>query len=185
MTLVRTSLLLLALSVVAMTTPRTAVAGPFTDDLSKCLVTKSTPADKVVLVQWIFSVVTLHPSVAEIATVSDAKREAAARKAAALFEVLLTDRCLAEAQQAVKFEGSAAFAASFKVLGEIAATGLFSDPKVGAGSEKMASYIDSAKLDAAFAGVVAPAAPATPAAPAAPAAASAAPTAAPATPAKQ
>ncbi len=151
MTIARLPLLLIVLSVAAVATPRIAVAGPFTDDLSKCLVSKTSPEDKTALVQWIFTVIALHPSVADIAKVPDAKREAATRKAAALFEVLVTDRCLAQAQQAIKFEGTSAFEASFKVLGEIAAGGLFADPAVAAGSAQMASYLDEKKIAAAFA----------------------------------
>ena len=130
--------------------PRVATAGPFIDDLSRCLVTKSTEADKMVLVQWIFSMIALHPGVASMSEISDAQREELSRKGGKLFEVLVTDRCKAEAQLAVKHEGAKAFEASFKVLGEIAAGGLFADPSVAAGSEKLASYIDEKKLAEVF-----------------------------------
>ena len=132
--------------------PTPAVAGPFTDDLSKCLVSKTTPDDKIVLVRWIFATMALNPSVGEMASVSEVKRVDVTKQAAALFETLLTDRCLPEAQKASKYEGSTAFEASFRVLGEIAAAGLFSDPKVREASSQIAKYLDGKKLESAFGG---------------------------------
>jgi hypothetical protein len=140
--------------------PRVAIAGPFIDDLSRCLVNKSSDQDKTVLMQWMFSAMALHPSVASMAKVSDAQREELSKKAAGLFQVLLTERCKPEAQLAVKNEGSDAFSASFKVLGEIAGTGLFSDPAVTAGAEKLGTYLDDKKLKDTFQAPAAAAAPA-------------------------
>jgi len=46
---------------VLLCTSRFAAAGPFADDMAKCLVNSTSPADRTLLVKWIFSVIALHP----------------------------------------------------------------------------------------------------------------------------
>lgn len=153
----------LVLAAASAAAPSPAHAGPFTDELSKCLVEKTTTQDKSLLVQWIFSMMAMHPDVQGLASVPVAKREDVSRRTGKLFEDLLVVRCKPEAQKAVQYEGQGVFAASFEVLGKIAAGGLFSDPTVAKESAKLGQYVDQKKLEATFA----PTAAAAPAAPAA------------------
>ncbi len=127
-----------------------AFAGPFTDDLSKCLVSQTTLNDKEVLVRWIFSTMALHPTVSGMASVKEQDRVQYTKDVAALFERLLTNTCMVEAQKAVKFEGITAFETSFKIFGELAMTDLMADPKVSKSTSEIASYLDAAKLKAVF-----------------------------------
>jgi hypothetical protein len=53
-----------------------AQAGVYTDDLSQCLVKSSNGADRLVLVQWIFSALSLHPAVQPLASVTSEQRDA-------------------------------------------------------------------------------------------------------------
>jgi hypothetical protein len=108
-------------------------AGPYTDDLSKCLVRSTSAADKSVLVQWIFATMALHPDVKWLTSASGAQRADLNKKAGALFQRLLTGSCLSEARQALQFEGQSALEASFSVLGQVAARELFTNPEVAAG----------------------------------------------------
>src|SRR5690348_9773307 len=94
-----------------------AQAGVYTDDLSKCLVKSSNRADRSVLVQWIFSGLSLHPAVQPFVSITEEQRDAFNEKAAALLSRLLVDDCRKEAIVALKYEGTAAFDASFQVLG--------------------------------------------------------------------
>ncbi|WP_242108647.1 hypothetical protein [Luteimonas aquatica] len=130
--------------------PRTAEAGIYSDDLAKCLVARTSDDEKMSLAKWIFSVISAHPGVASIATVDDASREAASRDTAAIFEKLLTESCKEQTTLAMKYEGTAALKASFKVLGEIAMTSLLTEPKVAAESQGFVKFMDEAKLKTVF-----------------------------------
>ena len=125
-------------------------AGPYTDELSKCLVRSTTDADKTLLVQWMFAMVTLHPQVKSMTAISDAERTEIVRKTAGIFERLLTVSCQSEAQQALKYEGNSAFEASFGVLGQVAARELFSSPQVTTGVAGLEKYIDAEKVKKAM-----------------------------------
>jgi len=127
-----------------------ALAGPFGDDLAKCLVRSTSEADKRLLVKWIFGTVVLHPEVAAMAKVDDAVRAELVRGTARLFERLLTESCRNEAQLAVKNEGSSAIASGFQVLGQVAARELFSNPKVAESMRELGDQLDKKKLSDAF-----------------------------------
>jgi hypothetical protein len=138
----RISLLLAALLLSAQ-----AVAGPFTDDMSKCLVNNTSQQDKTDLVRWIFSLMARHPDVADLAAVAPEKRDDLNRKAGLLFQRLLTDTCKAQTQAALRSEGQVALFTSFQALGGAATVGLMSHPQVSAGSQELLKYLDFKKLD--------------------------------------
>lgn len=124
-----------------------AVAGPYSDELAKCLVKSTTEADKNYLVKWIFAAAALHPAVKPIASVTDEQREELTRNAAKLFERLIGESCRSETQDALKYEGPSTLQASFMVLGQVAARGLFSDPGVARGMADLGKHIDKKKLE--------------------------------------
>lgn len=123
-----------------------AAAGPYADDLSKCLVRSTGEEDKRALVKWIFSAVALHPDVADIAKVTPEQRNDMTRTTAKLFEKLLTESCRSEVRQAVQYEGSQTIGASFQILGQVAARELFSNPNVSAHMAELAKHIDHKKM---------------------------------------
>lgn len=127
-----------------------AHAGVYGDDLAKCLVEKTSDGDKVLLAQWIYTVLSVHPSAASIGAVSAADRTDVAKKAGVVFEALLTDSCREQTTKAVKYEGVEAIGSSFKVLGGIATNTLMSDPAVAAESQNFIQYVDEAKIKAVF-----------------------------------
>lgn len=128
----------------------TAQAGPYSDDLAKCLVESTTTADKNALVKWMFATAALHPAVRSIASVTDAERAEITRSAAQLFETLLTVSCRSQAQQAVKYEGAVAVQTGFQMLGQVAARELFADPGVTQGLGELEKYVDSRKIEQAL-----------------------------------
>ena len=138
-------LLAAALSAAAVSTP--AFAGPYADDLAKCLVSSTTSDDKAALVKWIFAVAALHPAVAPLAQISDQEREGLSRNGAALFQRLMTETCRAQTQQALQYEGPSTIEYSFGVLGQVAMRELFSNPKVAQGLAQLGSYFDKSKLE--------------------------------------
>lgn len=123
-----------------------AIAGPYSDDLSKCLVRSTGDAEKRTLVKWIFAAVALHPEVADISSVTPAQRTEMTRDTAKIFEKLLTNSCRAEVQQAVQYEGPQTIGSSFQVLGQVAARELFSNPSVAANMADLGKYIDQKRI---------------------------------------
>jgi hypothetical protein len=109
-----------------------AFAGPYTDDLSKCLVASTTQADRVALARWIFISFAAHPSVAPISSVKPADIESANAEIGSLFMKLLTDSCREKTKMAIKYEGPAAIQFSFQTLGQVAGMELASNASVQA-----------------------------------------------------
>jgi hypothetical protein len=51
-----------------------AFAGPYTDDLSKCLVKATSADDQIIFMQWMFSAISLHPTVSGLTTITAEQR---------------------------------------------------------------------------------------------------------------
>ncbi|MGS1118769.1 hypothetical protein [Rhodanobacter sp. UC4436_H3] len=128
--------------------PRPASAGVYTDDLSKCLVSRTTSEQKAVLVNWMFSAMSLNPAVSRYVSIPAAQRKQFNIDMAQLFETLLTVTCKKEMQAAVKYEGSGAVGAAFNMLGQVAGRELFSNPEVAKGMADLEQYMDQDKLKA-------------------------------------
>jgi len=132
--------------------PRPALAGPYTDDLSKCLVSQTTEQDKATLMTWIFSAISLNPNISKLANITPAQRHQINADMARLFETLMTERCRAESMQAYKYEGSTAIESGFTVLGQVAGRELFNSPDVTKGMSELDSLIDKKKMQSVFGG---------------------------------
>jgi hypothetical protein len=140
--LVRSFALTACLGLQALATAPAFAAGPYADELSKCLVRSTTSTDKTLLVQWMFATAALHPDVKWLATVSDSQRAELNKKTARLFEGLLTSSCLAETREALKYEGGGTIESSFNVLGQVAARELFANPSVAKGLAELGKFFD-------------------------------------------
>ena len=136
------------LIVLSSTLPKSADAGPYADDMAKCLVKSASSEDRTVLVKWIFSVIALHPDLAPMTTISAAQRAGITKDAGALFQRLLVESCRSETQQAIQNEGTQTIAYAFQVLGQVATRGLFTDPHVAEGMQSLAKTIDEGKIKA-------------------------------------
>lgn len=124
-----------------------AHAGPYSDEMAKCLVASTSEADKNFLVKWMFAAAALHPAVKSISSVTDAQRNELNVKTAKLFERLLTESCKKQVQTAIKYEGQSTIESAFQVLGQVAARGLFSDPSVNGFIAQLGNHIDKQKLE--------------------------------------
>lgn len=143
---------LLALAALSCLFVPAAQAGPFADDMSKCLLTSTSPTDREDLVRWIFAAAAAHPAVSTVVTVNEEHRASASRTVANLFVRLLTEDCLQQVRTAVEMEGEGTIEQSFQVLGELAGRELFDSPEVGAVVARLETYLDAGKLNAAFGG---------------------------------
>lgn len=124
-----------------------AFAGPYSDEMAKCLVSSTSEDDKNYLVKWMFAAAAMHPAVKSISSISDAQRNELNMKTAKLFEKLLTESCKTQLQTAIKYEGPSTIESAFQVLGQVAARGLFSDPSVNGFIAQLGNHIDKQKLE--------------------------------------
>jgi hypothetical protein len=131
---------------VLLATSHTAFAGPYTDDLSKCLVASTSQSDRVALARWIFISFSAHPGVAPISAVKPADVDAANAQAGQLFMKLLTESCRDKAKVAIRYEGTVAIQLSFQTLGQVAGVELASDPRVQARMSGMLKSLDENKI---------------------------------------
>jgi hypothetical protein len=135
-----------AIGLIALSSP--AFAGLYTDDLSRCLVEKTTKEDKTALVQWIFVAMAQHPSVSSLQKVTADDVKLYNRKAGELFTRLLTETCVETSKKAIKYEGASAIQGAFQVLGQAAAGELFVHPDVTKIMSGLEEFLDSKKLEA-------------------------------------
>lgn len=136
----------------AATLPLSAQAGPKAEALGACLGDSTTGKDRKDLARWIFVAMSAHPDIKPLSNVPDATRTEADAGVAQLLTQLLTERCRAQAREAVQQEGSAGIVTAFQKLGELAMKELMSNPNVGAAMSGFERHIDRAKLDAALSG---------------------------------
>lgn len=127
-----------------------ADAGPYQDDLSKCLVSSTSKDDRIDLVRWMFAAMGTHPAVKTLAAVTPQQVDAANQSVAKLFNRLLTKDCMDQTQKALQYEGRATVELSFQLLGQVAARELFTDPAVMTAMKGLTKYFDEKQLAAVF-----------------------------------
>ena len=135
-----------AMFLLAMAISTSAQAGPYSDDLARCLVQSTTSKDRVDLVEWLFAAASFHPAVSGFATVTQDQLDSSNKAMAELIVNLLTESCREETSLAVQYEGEQTIAASFEILGQVAGQELFSNPSVAEAMSGMEQYVDAEKL---------------------------------------
>jgi len=139
------SKLLLAGLVIVLPISNPAFADSYSDAMATCLADSTTGKDRKDLARWMFAIMTLHPEVANIATISTEDREAAHKTAGLLLNRLLLDNCKKEFVASVKNDSDAT-KASFEALGRMAMQELMVDPNVAKGMTNFIKYIDLQSL---------------------------------------
>ena len=134
------------LAVFTCSAPERVAAGPYADDMAKCLVKSASPEDRTLLVKWIFSAISLHPDLASMSAISTQQRDALTKSAGALFQRLLLESCQSETQQAVQNEGPQTIQYAFQILGQVATRGLMTDPHVLEGMKSLGKGLDEERL---------------------------------------
>jgi hypothetical protein len=123
-------------------------AGPYSDDLAKCMVKSSTPADRAEFVRFLFSAMAQHPDVASMAKISPQQMEATLKGTGELIQRLLLQSCRSEAQQAIHFEGMQSIFFGFQFYGQAMAAELLGNPIVAAKLKDLNNYLDADKFKA-------------------------------------
>jgi hypothetical protein len=126
------------------------VAGPYADDLSKCLVEQTSENDRTSLVRWMYVAATRHPAVQKISVVTDKQLDDANRQMADLMSRLLTESCLEATKKSVKYEGEQTIGTACELLGQVAATELLGHADVVSAMSSLQEYFDQEALDAAL-----------------------------------
>jgi len=134
------------LLMLAATCGASAHAGTAGKELSECLKTSATPDDRRILVQWIFSAMSVHPDLQAMTRLDAPQRARLETQAAAIFERLIAVDCTVPARQTIVAEGSEGFGNAFETLGELAMGGVVENPDVRAGMSRLAEQIDSARI---------------------------------------
>jgi hypothetical protein len=114
-----------------------AQAGPYADELSKCLVKSTTADDQLAFIQWMFSAMSLHPAISNLSSITPDQRDGFNKKATALLVRLMAVDCRQQAVEALKYEGTTGARGSFQVLGQIAMRGLMANARVTEGMQAL------------------------------------------------
>ena len=120
-----------------------SVAGVYTDDLSKCLVSATTKEDRIALVRWMFAAASAHPAVKSISAVTPEQLDETNKNIGELFMRLTTESCREQTKNALSYEGILAIQGGFQVLGEVAGQEMFASPEVASGMAGLEKYIDN------------------------------------------
>ncbi|PMG47315.1 hypothetical protein BCU90_03950 [Vibrio lentus] len=123
-----------------------AVAGVYTDELTKCLVSSTTKEDRVELVKWMFLAVSAHPAVDKVSAVTPSQMDESNKKVAKLSMRLTTEACLEQTKDAIAYEGDVALEKSFQILGEVAGKEMFSHPEVIKSMAGLDKHLDSQRV---------------------------------------
>lgn len=119
-----------------------ATAGIFADDLSRCLVAKTSEKDKATLVRWMFATLSLNPEVADISSMNDETRNAINKGMGELVQRLITQSCREQTLVAIKSEGGSVLGTSFEVFGQAAAQSMLANPTVGKAAGAFTQHLD-------------------------------------------
>ena len=122
-------------------------AGPFTDEMAKCLVTSTNDRDRTRLVKWIFRVYGDHPEVTYMVDLSDREKKVIDKDVADLFTRLLSEDCIYETKKALDYEGENVMFNAFQILGQVAAQGFNNNPDVMRSINEFVEMVDYEKLD--------------------------------------
>ena len=122
-------------------------AGPFTDEMAKCLVTSTNDRDRTRLVKWIFRVYGDHPEVTYMVDLSDREKKVIDKDIADVFTRLLSEDCADETKKALAYEGENVMFTAFRTLGQVAAQGFNVNPSVERSINKFTEFLEYEKLD--------------------------------------
>jgi hypothetical protein len=123
-------------------------AGPYADDLAKCMLKTSTPADRAEFIKFLFSAMAQHPDVSSMANIPPRQFEATSKATGELIQRLLLQSCRSESHQAIRYEGMQAVFSSFQFYGQAMAAELFGNPIVAGKMRDLNKYLDADKFQA-------------------------------------
>jgi len=133
---------LLAIVAVSLLSAGGAKAEIHSDDLKRCIVEATEPADRLAFVRWLFGAIADHPAVSDMSSVTEARRQESAKTTVRLMERLVLDDCRPQAVLALRYNGMSAIEDAFGAVGEMAMAELMADESVSGQLERLGSYGD-------------------------------------------
>ena len=125
-----------------------AQAGPFGDELGRCLVTSSTDTERGAMIRWMFVAFAGHPQVTDLVPIPRQRQQETSRAVATVYNRLMLNACRQQMIQAIRVEGPASVHLAFQVLGQAAAGELMNSPAGAAVIAGLQDYIDMAGIEA-------------------------------------
>ena len=121
-------------------------AGPFTDEFSRCIVTKTTSQEKTDLVKWIYVTISFHPQLSDMSNLSSEDVEMVNIRVADYMTNVFAYKCNKELIEVIKYEGENSVVTAFELLGEIAISEIMVDEGVSIASEFFTQYLDESVI---------------------------------------
>ena len=125
-------------------------AGPYSDDLKRCLVESTSKRDNIVLVRWLSKALLAHPEVKDLAVIGSAKAAQIDKDFARYIERLLGDNCSAPFANVMRYEDPDAVRKSFEFLGQVALKELMDNPQVQEAVSGVLKQLDMEKIGRAI-----------------------------------
>lgn len=126
-------------------------SGPFSDEFSRCIVTKTTSQEKTDLVKWIYVTISFHPQLKGMSKITSDDVEIANIRVADYMTNVFAYKCNNEMMDAIKYEGEESAMQAFKLLGEIAMMEIMGEQNVSYASELFIQYLDEQFFEDIFA----------------------------------
>ena len=126
---------------------KSSFAGPFGDEMAKCLVTSTSNRDRTKLLKWMFRVYGEHPEVSYMVDISDREKKVIDKDIADIFTRLLSEDCVDETKKALNYEGDNVMFTAFQILGQVAANGFNEHPSVERSINKFVNLVEYDKLE--------------------------------------
>ena len=126
------------------------ISGPYQDNLSKCIIEKTTKEEKSLLMKWMFVIISEHPSIPENYKISNKDKVLSDIDMANIVMNIFQIYCTTEAKQAYEYEGENSITESFKLLGEVAMRNLMNNDDVNMAVGRFTNYIDEEEFMSIF-----------------------------------
>ena len=130
----------ISLLLVALAKPEVSYAGPYQDDLIRCVGENLSDADKINFVAFISLALSRLPEMKDVVFIDKVRSESIVKAYAESIERLILDDCEEKSVLLVKFEGPAALFSSSSIIGQMALREKMGDPAVVEIFDEMDKY---------------------------------------------
>ena len=125
-----------------------SMAGPYVDELKKCLVESSSPNDMRNLVKWVARAIAAHPNLGDLYAISPAKEAEIDKNFAQYVERVLLENCHRQTQNLMRYENTDGLRVAFEFLGQVAMQQLMEDRNVTTAIGAFIKHVDIKRFEA-------------------------------------
>lgn len=120
------------------------------DQLSQCLLTSTTAADKSIVLQWTFVALSAHPDLQAYSQVTTEQRDRLDQNLAQVLQRILLEQCANETKTVIQNDGIQAVGSSFQALGQETGAQILKTPEIKEQYKGVLRYLDWGKLTTTF-----------------------------------